>query len=57
MAPAAALRNRSYNARHAELKAALGVGVEQWTAAQGYRPPYWALVSLAREAAQVPQQR
>lgn len=51
MAPAAALRNRSYNARHAELKAALRAVVEQWTAAKGYRPPYWTLVSLARTAA------
>jgi hypothetical protein len=50
MAPAAALRNRSYNARHAVLKAALRVEVEQWTSERGYRPPYWALVSLAREA-------
>jgi hypothetical protein len=57
MAPAAALRNRSYNARHAELKATLRVEVERWTAAKGYRPPYWALVSLAREAAQVLQPR
>lgn len=46
MAPAAALRNRAYNARHAELKAALRVAAEQWTAEKGYRPPYWALVSL-----------
>jgi len=57
MAPAAALRNRSYNARHAELKAALRVGAERWTTAKGYRPPYWTLVSLAPEAARVPQPR
>ena len=49
MAPAAALRNRAYNARHAEFKAALRVAVDQWTATSGYRPPYWALVSLARD--------
>ncbi len=57
MAPAAALRNRSYNARHAELKGALGVEVEQWTAAKGYRPPYWTLVSMASQAAREPQPR
>ena len=57
MAPAAALRNRSYNARHAKLKAALRVGVERWTAAKGYRPAYWTLVSLAREAAPKPRPR
>ena len=49
MSPAAALRNRSYTARHAELKAALMVGVERWSAEKGYRPPYWALVALARD--------
>ena len=51
MAPAAALRNRSYNARHASLKAGLRSAVEQWISAKGYRPPYWTLVSLARTAA------
>ena len=51
MAPAAALRNRSYNARHAELKTALRVVVDQWTVTSGYRPPYWMLVSLARDVA------
>lgn len=57
MAPAAALRNRSYNARHGELKAALRDEVERWMAEKGYRPPYWALVSMAREAALGPQPR
>jgi hypothetical protein len=52
MAPAAALRNRSYGARHGEFKARLRTDVERWTAERGYRPPYWALVSLARETAQ-----
>jgi hypothetical protein len=51
MSPAAALRNRSYGARHAELKSALSGSVEAWTAGKGYRPPYWALVSMARDAA------
>lgn len=50
MAPAAALRNRSYGARHAELTAEVRARVDRWTAEKGYRPPYWALVSLAREA-------
>lgn len=50
MDPAAALRNRSYNARHAELKSSLRAAAEQWTAAKGYRPPYWALVSLVPDA-------
>ena len=57
MAPAAALRNRSYNARHAELKTALRAAVDQWTATTGYRPPYWVLVSLARDLAEDSQPR
>jgi hypothetical protein len=50
MAPASALRNRSYNARHAALASKVRSAVDEWTAARGYRPPYWALVALAREA-------
>lgn len=57
MSPAAALRNRSYNTRHAVLKVALRSGVERWTADKDYRPPYWMLVSLARDAASVPEPR
>jgi hypothetical protein len=53
MDPASALRNRSYNTRHAEIKVARRVAVERWTAEKGYRPPYWVLVALAREAAAV----
>ncbi|MDP9179871.1 MAG: hypothetical protein M3O61_19540, partial [Gemmatimonadota bacterium] len=52
MAPASALRNRSYNARHAELKVTVREAAERWTAEKGYRPPYWVLVSLARDAAE-----
>ena len=57
MAPASALRNRSYNARHAELKAVVRDAAGRWTAGKAYRPPYWALVSLARDAARQPQVR
>jgi hypothetical protein len=52
MAPAAALRNRAYGDRHAARKAALRTASERWTAENGYRPPYWVLVSLARADAQ-----
>ena len=38
MAPAAALRNRSYNARHAELKAALRVEAERLDRREGLPP-------------------
>lgn len=57
MTPSAALRNRSYNARHAELKTALRARVDRWTTEKGYRPPYWALVFLASETAQLPHRR
>ena len=57
MAPASALRNRSYNARHAELRATVRDRAERWTTGKGYRPPYWALVSLARDAAQETEPR
>ncbi|WKW10957.1 YiiX/YebB-like N1pC/P60 family cysteine hydrolase [Pseudogemmatithrix spongiicola] len=50
MAAAAALRNRGYNARHDALSAEVLRRAEAWRAAQGYPPPYWALVALAREA-------
>jgi hypothetical protein len=50
MAPSAALRNRSYGVRHAEIKEALRSRAEQWTAEKGFRPPYWELISLARDA-------
>lgn len=50
MAPASALRNRAYNARHAALKADVRGAAEAWAASSGYRPAYWTLVELAREA-------
>jgi hypothetical protein len=49
MAPSAALRNRDYNARHNELKAALRSRADRWQADHGYSPPYWTLVSLMRD--------
>ncbi len=55
MTPASALRNRSYNARHAETKAALRSAAEEWAVDKGYRPPYWALLSLARDAMSKPR--
>ena len=50
MAPASALSNRSYNARHAALGASVRTAAAEWAVKRGYRPPYWALVQLAREA-------
>lgn len=50
MSPAAALRNRSYNARHDALSADVLRRAKAWREAQGYPPPYWVLVTLARGA-------
>ena len=50
MAPTAALRNRAYVARHAARKTAVRRAAEQWMQTTGYRPPYWTLVELARDA-------
>lgn len=50
MSPSAALRNRSYNARHDALSADVLNRAKAWQAERGYPPPYWALLALAREA-------
>lgn len=50
MSPPAALRNRAYNARHDALSADVLRRANAWREAQGYPPPYWVLVALAREA-------
>jgi Permuted papain-like amidase enzyme, YaeF/YiiX, C92 family len=54
MAPDAALRNRAYGARHDALAAQVKLAAEQWRATNGYVPPYWMLVELARTAAASP---
>jgi hypothetical protein len=54
MSPSAALRNRSYVQRHAELRSAVSIAADEWSAQRGYRPPYWALVALARSAMSEP---
>jgi Permuted papain-like amidase enzyme, YaeF/YiiX, C92 family len=51
MAPAAALRNRGYGARHDALAAEVRTAAESWRAERGYAPPYWVLLELARAAA------
>jgi hypothetical protein len=57
MAPAAALRNRSYGALHAQLKAAVRREAANWETVNGYRPAYWTLVDLGRAAATQPDPR
>ena len=54
MAPDAALRNRAYGARHDALAAQVKVAAAQWRSTNGYVPPYWVLVELARSAAASP---
>lgn len=48
MSAGAALRNRAYSGRHAQLSASVREAAEAWTVERGYRPPYWKLVELAR---------
>jgi hypothetical protein len=52
MAAAAALRNRAYSERHRALAARVRADAESWAWARGYRPPYWALIELAKGAVQ-----
>ena len=50
MSAAAALRNDRFSQRHARLKDRVEALAGEFIAERGYRPPYWQLVSLAREA-------
>lgn len=48
MSAGAALRSRVYTQRHAELAARVETAAVEWQAANGYPPPYWRLVEIAR---------
>jgi hypothetical protein len=50
MSPAAALRNRSYSARHAALAGTVRDAAATWQRERGYPPAYWTKVELARTA-------
>jgi len=50
MSAAAALRNDSFSSHHAEIKSRTLELAKRFTAERGYRPPYWELVRLARQA-------
>jgi hypothetical protein len=52
MSASAALRNDSFSKRHARIKARLLVLVKAFQDTNGYRPPYWTLLALARQAAE-----
>jgi hypothetical protein len=51
MSAAAALRNRAFSERQRALAASVTLEADRLTAEQGYPPPYWVLVELARAAA------
>lgn len=50
MSATAALRNRAYHARHNRLAAAVHERALAFEDSTGYRPPYWELVEMARDA-------
>jgi hypothetical protein len=50
MSPEAALKNVQYSDTHHRIKEKLILLASQFTSQNGYTPPYWELVSLARQA-------
>ncbi len=49
MSASAALRNKWFTARHGKIKERLFKLADQFKNDNGYRPPYWELVALARK--------
>jgi hypothetical protein len=49
MSATAALRNKAFSARQSELARAVRIRADSVTRSQGYPPPYWRLLDLARE--------
>ncbi|MFN8242928.1 MAG: YiiX/YebB-like N1pC/P60 family cysteine hydrolase [Ferruginibacter sp.] len=52
MSATQALKNQTFVAMHAGLRAKTIILADAFTREQGYRPPYWQLVKLARQSAQ-----
>jgi hypothetical protein len=50
MSATAALRNSAFSARQRELAAAVRIKADSLARVQGYPPPYWRLLDLARSA-------
>lgn len=48
LSAAGALRNRQFSRTHAAIRQRTAVLVSEFERTQGYRPPYWELVNLAR---------
>jgi len=57
MSAAAALRNTAFSERQRALAAATAQRAAEHTRREGYPPPYWRLVALAREAARADSAR
>ncbi len=50
LSAASALRNRQFSRMHAAIKRRTVMRASEFERANGYRPPYWDLVALARQA-------
>src|SRR2546425_697889 len=50
MSARAALRNRAFSAHQRRVAARVSAAATRWTGQQGYPPPYWVLLDLARTA-------
>ncbi len=50
LSAAAALRNREFTRTHAAIKTEVVRLAQEFTRRNGYRPPYWELIALARRA-------
>ena len=50
MSATAALRNKWFTSRHREVKENLLILADEFRRANGYCPPYWELIKLARQA-------
>jgi len=50
MSATAALRTQDYDAKHSAIRERLSARAEQFKTENGYAPPYWQLVKLARAA-------
>ena len=50
MSARAALRNRAFSAHQRWVAGRVSEAATRWTRQQGYPPPYWVLLDLARTA-------
>jgi hypothetical protein len=50
MSAEAGLKNKNYSERHDQIKQKLKLLADNFKSKNGYTPPYWELVNLARQA-------